>query len=146
GEAEAEQPFAAEEIDSGIDARGIQPLDPAAEPVEVRLMESGEIEFRLAVRRVAGAGALPGQRRYGEIRRRALRRGQPPEYGQLCRPEQCEIMMMIDKQLHVRRVIQGLDRAVRPPVLEVVPGMRPRQVDRLAAPVGEVVGGWREAP
>ena len=144
GKAKAEEQFAAEEIDAGVNAGRIQLLDPVAKPVEVRLVESRQIKSQLPVRGVARAGPLPGLWSDAEIRRRARRGRQAVERRQLGRPQQREIVVMIDQHLHERRKVQRLNRAVRPPILEGVPGMRARQVDRLAGAVGEVVGIRRE--
>ena len=48
-------------------------------------------------------------------------------------------MVMGDKQFHIGRKIQGLRSVSCPPILEVVPRMRTRQVNRFATAVSEVV-------
>src|SRR5437868_14741842 len=54
-------------------------------------------------------------------------------------------MAILNKHLHKGLEIQGLDRVIRPPILEIIPSMRSRQIDRLAGPIGEVMGICRKS-
>jgi len=66
-EAKPEQPFAAEEINAGVDAGGVKLLDSGAKAIEVGLIEFREIELWFFIRRVAWTGALPRLGSDGEI-------------------------------------------------------------------------------
>ena len=55
-------------------------------------------------------------------------------------------MVMCDERIHERGKVQRLDRIVCPPILEAVPGMRPRQINRFAGAIREVVGIGEKGP
>src|SRR5262249_48253729 len=49
-------------------------------------------------------------------------------------------MMVCDQHAYKCLKVELLDRTIRSPILEIVPGVRTRQIDRFAASIGEVVG------
>jgi len=132
-EVEAE---AVEEHHGDVDALVARGDDAVAEPVEVRLIEPGEVEPRLSVRRRARSGPRPRLRRHAQVERAAG--GLGPEM--LPAPEPDEVVPVVLEEIEVRAVVVALRQvgARRPgaePVVEVVPDVRAGQVDHLGVGV-----------
>lgn len=59
---------------------------------------------------------------------------------QLGRPQQCEIMMMGHKHLYERAEVCRPHMAIRPPILQRVPGLGSCQINCFAAAIRKVTG------
>src|SRR6185295_15975401 len=108
--------------------------DALTHAIEIRRIEFGQVEFRLVIAGRAGAGTHPGMQLakldhafglcIGPLRR-------------LPTPQTEKIMVMRDQEIQVtvviklwRRIVAG--RKTMPVVLEVMPVVRPGEIDRLA--------------
>src|SRR5262249_17825885 len=130
-----------EYINTGVDASFIQRRYPFSQPVEIGLIELGQVELRLAVGRQTWSCAPPRKLAHREVRRLGLRGRQVTELRHFGEPEQREIMPVrleeTDEGVEVHR---RTDVSVYAPILQRVPGLRTAQDQGLAACVLEIVG------
>src|SRR5207244_7392756 len=71
---------------------------------------------------------------------------QSAENGQFRLPKQSEIMVVSNKESHIGPKIEGLRGVICSPILDIVPGMRTRQINRFATTISEVIGILRRGP
>jgi hypothetical protein len=131
------QAEAVEEHHGDVDALVARGGDAVAEAAEVRLVEPGEVEPRLAVRCRSGPGSRPRLRRHAEVESGSGGKG----FEVLPAPEPDEVVPVLLQEIEVGAVVValrhlGARRAGAETVVEAVPDVRTGQVDHL--PVGAV--------